>query len=261
MNNKPKALAFDLDGTLTPSKSHLEADMAKVLIKLLEHMPFAIVSGASWKQFETQLLGYFPRNEKNFDNLYLFSENGASLTVHKDGVWSTQYRNSFDDIESTKIIKELNKIVDKYELSRNLGFGELIENRGAQITLSALGQKAPLELKEKWDPDQVKRKAMKIDLDLLLSDYEIRIGGSTSIDITKKGINKAMAINKFLEILKIQKEELIFFGDATFSGGNDEIVKETGVECRQVDNPEQTIAELRDIISLYEKTDRHSSMG
>jgi len=36
--------------------------------------------------------------------------------------------------------------------------GELIEDRGSQITYSGLGQFAPLAEKVKWDPDFSKRK-------------------------------------------------------------------------------------------------------
>lgn len=257
----PKALAFDLDGTLAPSKSHLEPEMAEVLSKLLKYLPIAVISGASQEQFELQFLKYLDQESTNFSNLYIFPENGASLIAYNDGVWNSQYNNNFNEEEIAKITNALNSAIEKFSLSRELaeekGWGELIENRGAQITLSALGQKAPLEAKQDWDSDQSKRREIQTYLNkYLLSDCEIRIGGTTSIDITKKGINKAFGINNYLEILKIQKEDLVFFGDALYLGGNDEIVRETGVICKQVDNPQATIALLRDILYRYEETNR-----
>lgn len=257
----PKALAFDLDGTLAPSKSHLEPDMAEVLSKLLKYIPLAVISGASRAQFELQFLKYLDPETTNFSNLYIFPENGACLITYSDGKWSSKYDHDFTEEEVAKITNALNSAIEKFSLSRELaeekGWGELIENRGAQITLSALGQKAPLESKQSWDPDQKKRTEIRTYLNkYLLSDCEIRIGGTTSIDITKKGINKAFGINNYLEILKISKEDLTFFGDALYPGGNDEIVKETGVICVQVDNPQATIAALRDILQGYEKTNR-----
>ncbi len=261
----PKALAFDLDGTLAPSKSHLESDMAEVFSNLLKYLPMAVVSGASKEQFLLQFINYLPQEGTNFSNLYIFPENGASLEIYRDGVWSVQYEERFSEEESDKIISALKQVEEKFNLEETwvhvLKYGHEIENRGAQVTFSALGQKAPLELKEKWDPEQTTRKKIKAFLDPLLPEFEIRIGGTTSIDITKKGQNKAVAIDNFLKILKIDKTGLIFFGDALYSGGNDEIVKDTGVLCRQVSNPQDTIGSLRDILHMYEETNRQSSLG
>lgn len=256
MEKLPKALAFDLDGTLAPSKAHLEGDMASVLTGLLNYIPLAVVSGASKDQFRIQFLNYLNTNSVNFSNLYIFPENGASLEVYKNNEWVTQYEDKFDNLESDKIINALDIIINKYSLSKDLGYGNLIENRGSQITMSALGQNAPLELKEKWDPEQKIRRKMKNDLDEMIPGFEIRIGGSTSIDITKKGENKAVAIKNFIKILNLSKEDVIYFGDALFPGGNDEIVKETGVSCRQVSNPQDTIKVIRDILYKYEETNR-----
>lgn len=253
----PKALAFDLDGTLTLSKFHLEENMASILGDLLEKFPIAIVSGASKEQFKTQFLNYFllysSKSIKNFPNLYLFPENGASLILYNNNEWRTVYENSFSEDESSKIILTLNNAIERFNLFEKEGFGKLIENRGAEITLSCLGQNAPIDIKQKWDPNQEKRKEIREYIHNLLLDYEVRIGGSTSIDITKNGMNKSLAINNFLKILNIKKNELIFLGDALFTGGNDEIVEETGVKCYKVDNPQDTINILRDIINTYEQ--------
>jgi len=259
LDKLPKALAFDLDGTLAPSKSHLEPDMAEVLSKLLKYLPIAVISGASRAQFELQFLKYLDPETTILSNLYIYPENGACLITYSDGKWNSQYDHKFTEEEVVKITDALNGAIEKFSIPRKLaeekGWGELIENRGAQITLSALGQNAPLEVKQKWDPDQKKRTEIRVYLNrYLLTDCEIRIGGTTSIDITKRGINKAFGINSYLEILKIPKNDLVFFGDALYPGGNDEIVKETGVICIQVDNPQATISSLRDILHGYEET-------
>ena len=79
--------------------------------------------------------------------------------------------------------------------SRSKGtWGEVIEDRGSQITFSALGQQAPLAEKEKWDPDFAKRKKIKALVDPLIPEFSVRLGGATSIDVTKPGIDKAYGI-------------------------------------------------------------------
>jgi hydroxymethylpyrimidine pyrophosphatase-like HAD family hydrolase len=119
-------------------------------------------------------------------------------------------------------------------------WGEVIEDRGSQITFSALGQQAPLEEKEKWDPDFSKRKKIKAILDGLIPEFSVRLGGSTSIDVTRPGIDKAYGIGKLRDILGISLKEMIFIGDALFPGGNDYPAEEAGVACIRVRGPNET---------------------
>lgn len=119
-------------------------------------------------------------------------------------------------------------------------WGEQIEDRGSQITYSALGQQAPLEAKKVWDPDFAKRKVIKSRLDLLLPEFSVQLGGATSIDITKPGIDKAYGIQKLQETLNIPIKDMIFIGDALFEGGNDFPARRTGVVCISVKDPQET---------------------
>ncbi len=94
----------------------------------------------------------------------------------------------------------------------------MIEDRGSQITFSALGQEAPLDEKKKWDPDFKKREKIKEILKPLIPDFSIQLGGSTSIDVTRPGIDKAYGVKKLQETLGIAIEDMIFVGDAVFPG-------------------------------------------
>lgn len=85
-----------------------------------------------------------------------------------------------------------------------------------------------------------KRKEMKNFFDNLLPTFSVRLGGKTSIDITKFGIDKAYVIRKLRDTLNVEINELIFIGDALFECENDYPVKNTGVKCIQVKNPEET---------------------
>ncbi len=66
------------------------------------------------------------------------------------------------------------------------------------------------------------------------------MGGSTSIDVTLPGIDKAYGIRKLRDILGIAIDEMIYVGDALFPGGNDYPARETGALCIQVLNPHET---------------------
>ena len=91
-----------------------------------------------------------------------------------------------------------------------------------------MGQQAPLEEKKKWDPDFTKRKKIKAILTLCSRVFR-PLGGATSIDVTKPGIDKAYGIRKLRDILDIAIAEMIFVGDAMFPGGNDYPAKQAGV--------------------------------
>ena len=118
--------------------------------------------------------------------------------------------------------------------------GEVVEDRGRQITCSALGQQAPLEEKKKWDHDFSKRKKIKAILDPLISGFSVRLGGATSIDVTKPGIDKAYGIGKLKDVLGISLKEMIFIGDALFPGGNDYPAEQAGVVSICVLGPHET---------------------
>jgi phosphomannomutase len=128
-------------------------------------------------------------------------------------------------------------------------WGEVIEDRGSQITFSALGQDAPLQEKKVWDPDFSKRKQMQVILSKSLPDFSVRLGGTTSIDVTRIGIDKAYGISKLTEILGIGKEKMLFVGDAIFPGGNDYAVKEAGVDSIEVRDSTESKRVIQAIIA------------
>jgi hypothetical protein len=131
-------------------------------------------------------------------------------------------------------------------------WGEIIEDRGSQITYSALGQQAPLEAKEKWDPDHAKRKKIKALLDTYIPEFSVRMGGATSIDITKPGIDKAYSIRKLRDLLGISLKEMIYIGDALFVGGNDYPAEEAGVVSIPVRDPQETKRVTETIIACLD---------
>jgi len=233
-----KLIVFDLDGTLAPSKSSISEEISTLLGKLLSVSKVAVISGGDWPQFEKQLLSKLPK-DKYLKNLFLLPTSGTKYYEYKQG-WEKRYSEDFTGEEKKKIISSLKKAVDKSGFKVKDVWGEPIEDRGSQITFSALGQLAPLEEKKKWDPDFEKRKKIKEILVPSLPGFSIRLGGTTSIDITKPGIDKAYAIRKLRDILSIKIKEMVFIGDALFDGGNDYPVKETGVFTIQVKGPEET---------------------
>ena len=233
-----KLIVFDLDGTLAKSKSALDPEMSTLLHDLLDVVKVAVISGGDWPQFEKQLLSHLP-DDQNLANLSVLPTCGTKFFRYS-GNWTKVYSEDFTADEKRKIIDSLNKAFQVAGFKVERVWGEVIEDRGSQITLSALGQQAPLAEKEKWDPDFAKRKKVKAILDPLIPGFSVRLGGTTSIDVTKPGIDKAYGIGKLRDILGVSLKEMIYIGDALFPGGNDYPAEQAGVTSIPVRGPEDT---------------------
>jgi phosphomannomutase len=242
-----RLIVFDLDGTLAESKSAIDAEMSVLLRDLLDVVKVALISGGDWPQFEKQVLSHLPNNERLAD-LSLLPTCGTKFFRYT-GSWTKLYSEDFADEEKEKIIRSFHKAIRDTGFEVQRIWGETIEDRGSQITYSGLGQQAPLEEKGKWDPDYAKRKKIKAVLDTLIPEYSVRMGGATSIDVTKPGIDKAYGVRKLRDILGISLKEMIFIGDALFAGGNDYPAEQAGVISIPVRGPEDTKRVMEAIIA------------
>jgi len=233
-----KLIVYDLDGTLAESKSSVDAEMAGLLHDLLGVVKVAVISGGDWPQFEKQVLSHLPDDER-LANLSLLPTCGTKFFRY-EGHWKKLYSEDFTADEKTKIIASMKQAVEKAGFTVEKTWGPTIEDRGSQITYSALGQQAPLEEKDKWDHDYAKRKKIKAILDPLIPSFSVRLGGATSIDVTKPGIDKAYGIRKLRDLLGVTIKEMVYIGDALFVGGNDYPAEEAGVISIPVRGPNET---------------------
>lgn len=248
MENK-KLIAFDLDGTLTLSKADLDPEMAELLRELLQKKLVAVMGGAAFSQFQKQFIDKLGASSEELKNLLMFPTSSASFYRYDGESWNKIYENFLSSDDESKIRAAFSQALAeiKYVVPTKT-HGEVIENRGAQITFSAIGQSAPLLEKQKWHDTQDRRSEIKAKLDKMLPEFNIHLGGLTSIDVTKRGIDKAYGIAQIEKLLKISKEDMIFAGDALYVGGNDYPVKRTGVETVQVNGPGDTEKFIKSIL-------------
>jgi HAD superfamily hydrolase (TIGR01484 family) len=233
-----KLIAFDLDGTLALSKQPLDEDMAERIADLLEVCLVDIISGGDWPQFEKQVVSRLPARAK-LANLFIQPTTGTKL-YRWSGDWKPVYAELFSDAERRQIETALDDAVKAEGLDEGQTWGDRIEDRGSQITFSGLGQDAPLVAKNGWDADRSKREGLQKRLRAALPDLSINIGGSTSIDITRKGVDKQYGLKKLLPVAGVSAAEMLFIGDAIYPGGNDYPAKEMGLDTIKVDEIEQT---------------------
>jgi hypothetical protein len=236
MQKMKRLLAFDLDGTLADSKQVIDAEMGRLLARLTHVAKVAVISGGDWPQFESQLLANLPSGA-DLSRLYLMPTSGTKLYRHGAG-WKPVYADGFTPAERSQIMTAL--AAAAAEFAGDQSWGDKIEDRGSQITFSGLGQHAPLEAKQAWDSDGAKRNRLRLVLAEALPAFAIRTGGSTSIDITRAGVDKAYGMRKLADAAKVELDEILFVGDAIYSGGNDEPVREAGMATIAVAGPSET---------------------
>jgi len=268
-SEKLRMIIFDLDGTLTESKSDITDTMVATISRLQTEMMVAVISGCSGVQFRDQFLSGFTKWDATH-NLWLLPTCGAEMYTHysnpessgekeRDSLgWICEYDNKLLLKEKVEIFNAFQAAIDKYNIDlsnkslpahwcflKDLGetgnYGEVAEDRGSQVTFSMLGQQAPLKIKLEWDPIMEKRKYLAHLMKQRLVDFEIRIGGTTSIDITKKGIDKSYGILNLMNLYDVDIDQAVFIGDALYEGGNDHAVKSVGIKCIDTSGPSETL--------------------
>ncbi|MBI2062589.1 MAG: HAD-IIB family hydrolase [Candidatus Yanofskybacteria bacterium] len=242
-------IVFDLDGTLTESKSEISLETAALLTKLLKQKKVGIAGGGTFERFKVQVLAGLAKDAA-LENLFLFPLNGGSFYGYQSGEWRKIYSHELSDEEKENIHEALARVfkeIDHKEPDKI--YGEQIEDRGDQITFSTLGQQAPLNEKTRWAKEHdADRLRMALKLREYLPDMEVKTAGLTSIDITRKGIDKKLAIEKLTDYLNIPIADTLFVGDAFDPDGNDYPVLESGVLCFKVESTQDTRDVLRRIL-------------
>lgn len=229
-----KVILFDLDDTLAPSKSRLDPAMASLLSRLLERLDVCIISGGRYEQFQAQVLTALDPAAR-LDRLHLMPTCGTqyyrwSPAGPGDG-WVQQYAEHLTADEKARALATVEMGARELGLWESQTWGPVLEDRGSQITFSALGQAAPVSVKSAWDPDGQKKEALRAYVAERLPDLEVRSGGSTSVDITRIGIDKAYGVHQLCTAFGLDLADLLFVGDRLDEGGNDYPVKAMGVEC------------------------------
>jgi hypothetical protein len=199
------------------------------------------MSGGKFEQFEKQLINRLEVNGQLLRRLHIMPTCGTRYYRYDEvkEKWIQAYAEDLTGAQKKRIIEVLTDGAKELGYWEEHPYGEIVEDRGSQITFSALGQQAPAEEKYKWDPDGVKKHALRDYAAGRLPDLEVRVGGTTSVDVTRIGIDKAYGINKLIEVVEIGKEDILFIGDKLEEGGNDYPVKALGIDTLQVSKWEE----------------------
>lgn len=237
-----QAIGFDLDTTLAVSKQPMTPAMAERFSALTHLIPCAVVSGGKFSLFEHQILAMIGERAQR-SNLHLMPTSGTRYYAWRDGEWECQYTHDLSEQDRDAAIESLTRHAKEQGLWLDDGLvrGERIEDRGSQITFSALGQLASPADKEAWDPDRAKKNHLAAAVAVDLPQLTVRSGGSTSIDVCAKGIDKSYAMRQLSHILGIDIPRIAFIGDRMDPDGNDYPVAVSGAYAIRITNPNDTL--------------------
>jgi HAD superfamily hydrolase (TIGR01484 family) len=248
-----KLIAFDLDDTLAISKSPVSDRMGELLVQLLKKYDVCIISGGKYEQFKKQVIDRLEATPRELGRMHLMPTCGTRYYRYDElgDEWKLQYAEDLTEAQKKQIVSVLESSAKETGLWVEKPYGDIIEDRGSQVTYSALGQLAPAEEKYKWaeanaDAKQVLRKLVAEQL----PDLEVRLGGTTSVDVTRIGIDKAYGMQKLIEALDISKDDVLFIGDKLQEGGNDYPVRAMGIDSIEVERWEDTALVLEGVLKV-----------
>ena len=242
-------IAFDLDDTLAPSKAPLPDAVAAVLARLLDRVAVAVISGGQIGQFREQVIARLTAaTPAGLERLHLMPVTGTQYWRFDDGAWVLRHEDGLSTDEKTAALTAIETVAKEFGYWEAETWGPILEDRGSQITFSALGQQAPVDAKKAWDPTGEKKNRLAAAVQAQLPGLSVRSGGSTSVDITRAGVDKGYALEKLADASGITIADMIFVGDRLDPEGNDYPVVRTGVRTHAVTGWEDTVAYLETLL-------------
>lgn len=238
----PKHFFFDLDKTLTMSRSPMEPNHVEHFRELCAKYDVIVVTGGREEQILTQI-PFAPK-----DHYYMLSQQG-NHAVSKDGalLWK--------EVVTPEQEKHVLAFIELLRKEHNVvprNPDDLIENRGSQFAFTPVGFHESNEIKYAFDPDSSKRlaalaKLSKERVELSEAGIDVMPAGTTTYDFILAGRNKGYNIVRLTEQLRWKRDDCIYVGDEIAPGKNDESVIGI-IPTKPVENPDDTFAYVASIL-------------
>jgi len=245
----PKAVIFDLDNTLAEAFQPPKHELSSRFERVLTLLPTALMSAASLSRVEKDFLPTLSPAAQ-LENLTLFTANAAQCFDRDGTSWKEIYRFGFTREDHDKIRTALFEAVEGTGLDTSAQkYGEQFVDYEGYIAYTALGLGAPSAERKAWDPDASKRQELRRALQEKLPEFDVYIGGATSVDVTPKGINKAYGVLQYAAQKSLPPGDILYIGDALYEGGNDAVVIPTGVQTISTTDPSETMSIIDELIA------------
>jgi phosphomannomutase len=246
--NKSLAYIFDVDGTLTPSRTLMDTEFSKFFFEFCTNNNVYIVTGSDKYKTVEQL------GEVNYSMAKkAYQCSGNDVYEGNKSIYSNDWK------ISEEIRTFLEEMLDESDFKKRIG--KHIDERIGLCNFSILGRgtESAKEDREQYDKDRAEYQ--EFDKKTNERDYICRkfnrrfeykgvisqVAGSTGIDIMQVGADKGQIIKDFKDV------DVKFFGDMMQPGGNDAPLKDAILarlnkndKCYQVNGWEQTYSLLKE---------------
>ena len=228
---KYKHIIFDMDGTLTESRSKIGEEMIEMLKGLLkQNIDVIVISGADKSRIAKQMEGA-PRR------IVYLSQCGNSCDL---------WENKLSQEQKDKILHHIAMLKTDYSyLFVTADENDLIQDRGCQITFSMVGHHADKQKKKEFDPKGTRRANYLRQLPFDDKELCAKVGGSTSIDYTLSEGTKGKNLKRLIEVKKWDAHECLYVGDAIHDNGNDGTVIGVIPNLARVSDPTETLGVIK----------------
>ena len=199
---------FDIDGTLTEPRNKMTKVHNEFFLSFVKKNKVILITGSDYEKIIEQI------DEPILKQVELYCCSGN--VYYLNGNLKTKYESIY--LSNNDLLKDIDNFIylSKYKIKT----GKHIEKRTGMLNISSIGRNATKEQRleyKKWDQMNREREIFQ---NYLLEKYpyiEVNIGGEISIDIMEKNKDKSQ-----IEI----SNDIIFFGDKCFFGGNDFSISE-----------------------------------
>lgn len=249
----PKALLFDMDGTLTDPRQKITEDVLHELSQVKTGIKLHLVTGSELTKIEEQIPKDFLL--KLFDRVYAcngtrvyncnLDMDDESSPIEPELIHKVTLLDHYSNADINHIVNVLLNIASKTHTK--IKTGTFVEWRGSQINFSVLGRNCTSEQREdyvKWDLKSGERKKIVQQLREEFKGWGLsfHLGGQISIDITREGWDKSYAFNNMLET----PDQCVFFGDKICTDGNDLDIAMKSALYHDTQGPAELILALKE---------------
>ena len=227
--------AFDVDGTLTPSRGVIDPEFKEWFTAFVEKNPVYLVTGSDRAKTVEQL------GEDIVDKVtYCFNCAGNAVYSKGELVYQSEWKLPADVREFLEQHLKDSPYPHKYGLH--------LEERIGLLNYSVVGRNAVGEQRTEyylWDKEHGERQQLVEQLNTRWPEIQAAAGGETGIDIFARGYDKA-------QVLKYIDGPIYFFGDRIDPAGNDwsiaqAIIDQRRGRCYNVSNWTDTFNTLKEL--------------
>ena len=200
---------FDVDGTLTPARQPMRAELVPYFRAFVERFPVFLVSGSDYGKLCEQV-----PNGILLECRGVFGCSGAQYFERNEAVFNRDHQ------FPTALTQACEEFVRLSAFSKRCGTH--LEFRPGVLNVSSVGRDASDADRRhyfEWDNIAGERQRFADWINAQMPGYEASVGGQISIDIVPQGWNKSSVIAEIQK--RVGDVDMIFFGDRICPGGND----------------------------------------